>query len=112
MSAVEVPERRGTVASDLADVRVNVATIAATQRAQTTALESILRRLDAAVFREEFERRLGEQAHATALLEGSFQQLRDAQQQAVGEARTWRLVFSGAIAILTVVVGILYVLKP
>lgn len=98
------PERRGT-ADVLSELRVTVGRIETTVGAQTKTLDRLESKLDVAILRDEFNAYKDTTARERAELTKKVAALADAHQQQIGSSNVWRLVFSGALAILTLVVA-------
>lgn len=104
--ADSAPTERRDLQSLIADMRVDVAAIKTRSELQTGALARLENKLDLGVFREEYERR---HADLIALCNRALalaELVRDENLTRAGSERTWRLVFTGAIAILGVVAAL------
>lgn len=102
-------ERRGT--SDvLSDLRVAVGEIRTTVNAQTKTLDRLEERLNVAILRDEFIAYKVATEHERDGLRQSVEGLTRAHERKIGSDNVWRLVFSGALAILTVVIAVAGVL--
>jgi len=88
----------------LTDLRVTVGEIKVTQSHQTLTLERLERRLDVSVLRDQYEGYVTAQKEVDDELRSAISNLRDAHQQKLGSDNAWRLIFSGALALLTVIV--------
>lgn len=103
-------ERRGT-SDTLGDLRVAVARIETAVGFQTESLKAITNRLDITVLRDEFNTRsVTIDAHLSRV-DHSLKDLQDAHSRQIGSSGAWRLVFSGALALLTIAVAVVGALK-
>lgn len=111
MSEMAGAERRD-ISGVLADLRVGVAEIKTTQGIQSKTLERMEERLNVAILRDEFN---AFKTTNTDILAGhakAIEGLRTEHDKQAGASATWRLVFSGALALLTVVVAVVGALRP
>ena len=88
----------------LADLRVAVGKIEVAQVAQGDALDRIERRLDVTVLRDEFNAHITWSEAKSREIDHSVKNLWDDHQLRIGSESTWRMVFTGALTILTLAV--------
>ena len=102
-----MPERRD-IQSVLSDIRVDVGQIKVRQEEQGKTLTTLSGKLDLGVFREEYERRHKaiEEVVNAAVVEATA--ARDEMLRQQGATRVWRVVFTGALSILGIVMAILH----
>lgn len=95
----------------LADLRVGVAEIKTTQNLQTKTLERMEARLDVAILRDEFNAYKTGTAAEREQLREQVTSLTNSHNQQKGATNAWRLVFSGALALLTLAVAVVGALR-
>lgn len=110
MSETPGSERRD-LSGILADLRVGLAEIKTTQGLQTKTLDRMEERLNVAILRDEFNAFKTAQDHVLAAHDAAIGALRTAHDKQAGSSATWRLVFSGALALLTIVVAVIGAFK-
>jgi len=104
----EIERRRDN--AQITDVRIAVARIEVSLGTQSDAIRRIETRLEVAVLRDEFDAHVRDTNEKYLKLSAAQDNLWNAYQQKLGSDSTWRLLYAGALALLTLAVTIYGVL--